>query len=232
MIAVLGELWRRARGAGLLSFALIVFAAFSFRSAVADWHDVPTGSMQPTIAIGDRIVVNKLAYDLKIPFTGVRLATWGDPARGDIVICRSPADGARLVKRVVGVPGDVVAMRDGRLVINGVDVAYDPLPADELAPLMDRESAGARFLEEQLPGRSHVVTRLPRGGAVRNLPPVHVPEGQYLVMGDNRDRSADSRSFGFVPRGDVAGRVQAVAGSLDIRNGWKPRWERFFSRLD
>lgn len=81
----------------------MVLSVLSFRSAVADWNDVPTGSMKPTILIGDRIFVNKLAYDLKVPFLGDRLVTWGDPARGDIVICWSPADGARLVKRVEGV---------------------------------------------------------------------------------------------------------------------------------
>ena len=89
----------------IFSTLLLVLTVFSFRSAVADWNDVPTGSMKPTILIGDRIFVNKLAYDLKIPFTSTRLATWGDPERGDIVICWSPADGARLVKRVVGGAG-------------------------------------------------------------------------------------------------------------------------------
>ena len=96
------RLWNRENARWLLSMGLVLLAVSSFRSAIADWNDVPTGSMKPTIMIGDRIAVNKLAYDLKIPFTRTRVPTWGHPARGDIVVCWSPADGARLVKRVIG----------------------------------------------------------------------------------------------------------------------------------
>ena len=89
------------------------------RSVVADWNDVPSGSMRPTILVGDRIWINKLAYDLKVPFSTMRLSTWSDPQRGDIIVFRSPADGKRLVKRVVAVPGDLVELRDDHLCING-----------------------------------------------------------------------------------------------------------------
>ncbi len=102
----------------LRSVVFIVLAVTAFRSAVADWNDVPTGSMKPTILEGDRIVVNKLAYDLKIPYTRWQIAHWGDPARGDIVVLSSPADGKRLVKRVIGLPGDTIAMDRNRLVVN------------------------------------------------------------------------------------------------------------------
>ena len=87
-------------------FALMLLVISSLRSALADWNDVPTGSMKPTIQEGDRVVVNKLAYDLKVPFTTTEIAKWGDPKRGDIVVLFSPLDGIRLVKRVVAVPGD------------------------------------------------------------------------------------------------------------------------------
>src|SRR5678815_2482625 len=99
----------------LLLVALVVFAA---RSSLADWNDVPTGSMRPTILEGDRIFVNKLAYDLKVPFTTLHLAEWGNPQRGDIVVFFSPHDEKRLVKRVIGLPGDTVELRDNTLVIN------------------------------------------------------------------------------------------------------------------
>src|SRR5438094_8186949 len=89
----------------LLMLGLVVCA---IRSSLADWNDVPTGSMIPTILEGDRIFVNKLAYDLKVPFTTWHIAQWGDPKRGDIVVFYSPADGQRLVKRCVAVPGDVL----------------------------------------------------------------------------------------------------------------------------
>src|SRR5262245_15620755 len=94
---------------------VVLIITSAFRSAIADWNDVPTGSMKPTILEGDRIFVNKLAYDLKVPFTTTRLAQWDDPHRGDIVVLFSPGDGKRLVKRIVGLPGDQVELRDGKL---------------------------------------------------------------------------------------------------------------------
>src|SRR5207302_3032432 len=100
-------------------FAIVLLVLFGVRSAVADWNDVPTGSMKPTILEGDRIFVNKLAYDLKVPFLGWRLARWGGPERGEVIVFASPADGTRLVKRVVGVPGDRIEVADNRLWVNG-----------------------------------------------------------------------------------------------------------------
>ena len=101
------------------AYILFVVLMMVFRSAVADWNDVPTGSMKPTIIEGDRIFVNKMAYDVRLPFTTVSLAKLADPVRGDIVIFDSQASGKRLVKRVVGVPGDVVALQDNVLSVNG-----------------------------------------------------------------------------------------------------------------
>src|SRR5882762_3523289 len=100
-------------------FLLMLLVICSMRSALADWNDVPTGSMKPTIEEGDRVVVNKLAYDLKVPFTTYEIVKWGDPKRGDIVVLFSPADGVRLVKRVVGLPGDRIELRDNQLFVNG-----------------------------------------------------------------------------------------------------------------
>src|SRR5438094_1322663 len=100
----------------LLMLGLVVF---SIRSSLADWNDVPTGSMKPTIIEGDRIFVNKLAYDLKVPFTTWHLAQWSDPSRGEIVVFDSPEDGTRLVKRVVAVPGDTVQLIENHLYIKG-----------------------------------------------------------------------------------------------------------------
>src|ERR1043165_9985789 len=100
-------------------FALMLLVVTSLRSALADWNDVPTGSMKPTIQEGDRVVVNKLASDLKAPFTMIELAKWSDPKRGDIVVLFAPEDGTRLVKRVVAAPGDRIEMRDEQLLVNG-----------------------------------------------------------------------------------------------------------------
>src|ERR1044072_7253680 len=103
----------------LLIVAVLLFAV---RSSLADWNDVPTGSMKPTILEGDRIFVNKLAYDLKVPFTTWHLAKWSNPQRGDIVVFYSPHDGTRLVKRVMGLPGDTIEMRNDRFILNGKPV--------------------------------------------------------------------------------------------------------------
>ena len=106
---------------GLLVFVLCLGL---FRTAIADWNPVPTGSMRPTILEGDVVLVNRLAYDLKVPFTDVSLARLGDPQRGDIVTFSSPKDGMRLIKRLVAVPGDGVELRDNRLFINQQPAEY------------------------------------------------------------------------------------------------------------
>src|SRR5262245_8245371 len=107
----------------------VVIAAivFPFKSAIADWNWVPSGSMKPTILEGDLVLVNKLAYDLKVPFTLQRLARWDDPQRGDIVVFFSPHDGKRLVKRVIALPGDTLEMRNNVLLLNGKAMDYQAL---------------------------------------------------------------------------------------------------------
>ncbi len=201
--------------------------ALSVRSAVADWNDVPTGSMKPTILEGDRIYVNKLAYDLKVPFTTIHLAQWAEPGRGDIVVFLSPVDGKKLVKRVIGLPGDTILMKANHLAINGQALSYRALrePGVKAEP-------GARYFSETLPGKMHWIQTFPAHPFVSDFGPVTIPEGYFLMLGDNRDNSADSRVFGFVPRRNILGRAIAVALSLEIRNGFKPRWERFFKKLD
>jgi len=215
---------RRLTRHWIFSTLLMVLSVMTFRSAIADWNDVPTGSMKPTILIGDRIFVNKLAYDLKVPFLGNRLVTWGDPRRGDIVICWSPADGVRLVKRVVGVPGDVIEMKNGRLIINGHALDYQSADRLDFDRALGLEADQYRFFTEDLTGHRHTVVATPAKRAIRN-------SDQYFMMGDNRDNSADSRYFGFVPRADVVGKVEGVVISLDYEDHYKPRWWRFFTRM-
>src|SRR5437762_10909343 len=105
--------WREYR-----AFVLFIVLMVIFRSALADWNVVPTGSMKPSIIEGDRILVNKLAYDLKFPFTTWHLAKWSDPKRGEVVVFDSPENGIRLVKRVMGVPGDTIQLINNQLLIN------------------------------------------------------------------------------------------------------------------
>ena len=188
--------------------------------------------MKPTILEGDRIFVNKLAYDLKVPFTTRHLAEWSNPQRGDIVVFYSPYDGTRLVKRVVGLPGDTVELRNEQLIINGNAVDYAPLEAGISGQLPEAERQAGRFAAEQLPAHPHAVMAMPALPARRTFGPIQVPEGHYFMMGDNRDNSFDSRYFGVVERKRIVGKATAVVLSLDREHHWSPRWQRFFSPLD
>jgi signal peptidase I len=221
--------WWRKEIRWWLVLGLIIF---SIRSSLADWSDVPTGSMKPTILEGDRIFVNKLAYDLKVPFTTRHLAEWGNPRRGDIVVFFSPRDGQRLVKRVVGVPGDTIELRNDSLVLNGKPVEYQPIAQELLQDVAVTDRANSVFAVEQLAGHRHAVAAIPSLSALRNYGPFLVPAGRYFMMGDNRDNSFDSRYFGTVKRQRIVGQATAVAFSVDRENYWFPRWQRFFTALD
>lgn len=212
------------------SLLVIILVTTALRSAVADWNDVPSGSMKPSILEGDRIVVNKLAYDLRVPFTTWRVARWSAPERGDIVVLLSPRDSTRLVKRVVGTPGDTLALRANRLVVNGEEVAYSPLSPRLLAGRVTTPP-GRLLAAEELDGEPHPVMLTPRRSGLDSFGPVTVPAACYFVMGDNRDESLDSRVFGFVDRDRILGRALGVAASVDPRNHFSPRWDRFLSGL-
>ncbi len=208
-------------------FLLMILIVSSLRSALADWNDVPTGSMKPTIQEGDRVVVNKLAYDLKVPFTTIKVVGWDDPKRGDIVVLFSPVDGTRLVKRVVALPNDQVEMRENQLYINGQVAKQSPVATTELA-----DYGRAYVFAENLQGHTHKMMVTPEIPAVRSFGPVVVPKGNYFVLGDNRDNSNDSRFIGFIERRRIVGEAVAVAFSLDRSNYFVPRFDRFFEGLE
>jgi signal peptidase I len=212
----------------LRPLGLLFLVIAPLKSAVVDWNWVPTGSMKPTIMVGDLVLVNKLAYDLKVPFTTRHVATWSEPARGDIVVFFSPADGSRLVKRVVGLPGDTVELRREALFINGIRQGYaldDPLPyAREIT-----EDPHPMVVTERLGARDHLVALLPSRPALRSFGPTKVPAGAYFMMGDSRDNSLDSRYFGAVPRASILGRATAVIVSFDTARWLLPRFSRFLS---
>jgi len=209
---------------------VLVIVLGSLRSAIADWNDVPSRSMEPTILPGDRIFVNKLAYDLKVPFTTLRLLHWADPQRGDIVVLWSPYDGKRLVKRVVGVPGDLIEAKGHRLTLNGRPAQYVPF-TDAARNQADLKGVDATVMAiETVDGRSHAVMADSFQGLGASFAPVTVPPGKYFLMGDHRDDSFDSRFWGFADRDRIVGRASAVALSFDFSE-WRPRWKRFFSPL-
>ncbi len=213
---------------------LLIAVMLAFRSAIADWNRVSSSSMTPSILAGDRIIVDKLAYGLRIPFTQRRLARWAQPARGDVVTFVSPLDGRLLVKRVIGLPGDGVALRNNVLSINGRMAAYRTLTAAEAGIEGDRPHPPQRYFRESILGASHLIALHPQGrsNSGRNLPPSAVPKGHYLLLGDNRDNSEDSRAIGFVDAKRILGRATAVAFSLDSNKCFRPRPQRFMAQLD
>ena len=221
------RLWKEWR----ITLLFIVFVVIPVKSSLADWNWVPTGSMNPTILEGDLIYVNKMAYDLRFPLTHYRLAKWSNPERGDIVICFSPDDGVRLVKRVIGRPGDTIEMRDNTLLLNEEPVAYTRIDPKYGEQLPDKVRGKCVLAMEDLDGTAHPMMTVPSVAAMRNFGPVTVPQDSYFVMGDNRDNSRDSRFFGFVERESIVGQAKGVIGSFDITDKYQPRLGRFFSAL-
>jgi signal peptidase I len=218
--------------AGNKSLLLFIGLMCVFRSACADWMYVPTGSMNPTIVEGDRILVNKMAYGLRVPFTTRRITDGSDPQRGDIAIFASPKNGMTLVKRVIGVPGDTVGMRDEHLIINGNPVDYAPTIATADADLLQTTRSEQRYyLTENLDDRPHPVMLLPNHSTLRTFGPISIPKDRYLMLGDNRDNSEDGRFFGLVPREMIVGKAFKVAYSLDSDQWYRPRGDRFLAPL-
>jgi signal peptidase I len=211
-------------------FLLFMFLFGIFRTAIADWNPIPSGSMHPNLLEGDVVFVNRLAYDLKLPLTDKILAHMGEPQRGDIVTFTSPADGNRLIKRLVALPGDKVEMRDKLLIINGKIAQYDELGTVQ-DPLDSGHTVPALRLVEQTGKGPHTIQWLPGIRARDNFGPIVVPQDQFLMLGDNRDNSADSRYIGFVPRAMLIGRAERILVSADILGHWAPRFDRFGQKL-
>jgi signal peptidase I len=211
-------------------FVLFLICFAFFRTAVADWNPIPSGSMRPTILEGDVVFVNRLAYDFKLPLTDIAVVPLGKPARGDIVTFSSPKDGTRLIKRIVGLPGDTIELRDDVLYLNGVAATYDD-QAEAREPLPYFGSIPALHATESVAGSERSVQYLPDARARRNFGPIVVPADSYFMLGDNRDNSEDSRYIGTVPRELLIGRASRLVVSADIKDGWSPRLERIGKAL-
>lgn len=204
------------------TFLIFIFLMIGFRTAIADWNVVPTGSMKPTILEGDRIAVNKLAYDVRIPFSKISLLRLNDPQRNDIVVFDSAKAEKRMVKRVVGLPGDIISLSKNKLIINGLPATYQLLKQDDENTFYYESIMHQKHLIKIRNGISH---------PMQSFNTVRVPEAHYLVMGDNRDNSADSRVYGFIPREEIIGQSRHVVMSLDYDNYYLPRIERFWKAL-
>ncbi|MFO1329146.1 MAG: signal peptidase I [Rubrivivax sp.] len=211
-------------------FVLFVLGLLFVRTAVADWNPIPSGSMRPTLLEGDVVLVDRLAYDLKLPLTDRVLRRLADPQRGDVVTFHSPRDGTRLIKRIVALPGDRVELRDGVLVVNGEAATYDA--AESLVePLAPGVGVQALRVDEHAAGHVRRVQLLRGASAARDFGPLVLPEGRYFMLGDNRDNSADSRFIGPVPRQLIIGRAHHVLLSADILGAWWPRASRFGAEI-
>lgn len=211
-------------------FLLFLLCFGVFRTAIADWNPIPSGSMRPTLLEGDVVLVNRLAYDVKLPLTDHSLARLAEPQRGDVVTFSSPRDGTRLIKRIVALPGDVVEMRDEVLLVNGEAARYDNASEvqETLAPGFVLPALRAT---ETIAGSARQVQMLPRVGARRSFAPITVPAEHFFMLGDNRDNSEDSRFIGMVPRALLIGRAHRVLVSADILGNWLPRLERTVSAI-
>jgi signal peptidase I len=219
--------WQDYRG--FLAFLCLMFC---FRSAWADWVYVPSGSMNPTILEGDRLLVDKHVYGLRVPFSLVHLTRGENPARGDIVVFDSPANGTSLVKRLIAVPGDTVTLDHEQLTVNGTAAQYAAGEATELRSLLAAtQSHGPTVLRESGVGLAHDILLLPDRWAPATVGPIVVPPGMYFVLGDNRDNSADSRYIGFVPRRNIVGRAVRVVVSLNPDRYYLPRSGRLLTPL-
>lgn len=226
MKKTLNSFWHEYKG--LFAFIALMMV---FRSAVADWNYVPSSSMNPTLVAGDRVIVNKLAYSLRVPFTLHELARWDKPHAGDVITFDSPADEVNLIKRVIAVEGDVVAMHENQLSINGQPVVRQLIDARRVIP----SEAGdllAEIWREQLNGIAIDVARLPSLNRSTEFGPVQVPAGQMLVLGDSRDNSNDSRFIGFIDVKRVTGRAVRVALSHDPASLYIPRAGRWWLPLN
>ncbi|MGB5291068.1 MAG: signal peptidase I [Lysobacterales bacterium] len=197
----------------------VLLIVLVFRSFLFEPFKIPSGSMIPTLLVGDFIVVNKFSYGIRLPVLNKKIIDIGEPKRGDVVVFRYPKDpSVNFIKRAVGLPGDTIVYRDKRLFINGEEVkekAAGRFGSDNVkctTPAVD-----ASLFWEELGDANHNILIHDRSGA-RNGQWV-VPEGHYFMMGDNRDRSNDSREWGFVPEENVLGRAVGIWLNFDFEKG-------------
>ncbi|MDH2431938.1 signal peptidase I [Pokkaliibacter sp. MBI-7] len=197
------------------SFFPVLFIVFFLRSFIVEPFQIPSGSMLPTLEIGDFILVNKFSYGIRLPVLNTKVIEVGEPKRGDVMVFRYPGDPKiNYIKRVIGVPGDKIAYYHKRLYVNGQEV-----PEQFLSNIPPTEPS-LQLFQEQLGNVSHKIYKVPGQPSVEAE--WEVPPGHYFMMGDNRDNSNDSRYWGFVPEENIVGKAFFV---------WF-HWEGLFSILN
>jgi signal peptidase I len=212
------------------SIGVAVIVALLLRAFVVEAFKIPSGSMIPTLAIGDHIFVNKFIYGLRIPFTTTRFFEWRKPQRGEVIVFIYPVDPSKdFIKRVIAVEGDTIEVRNDIVYVNGKEVPHHEIPGDYLYwdydETVDRWSQKrARRVEETWGGNTYITLHSPIGRGARDLPETAVPPGHLYVLGDNRDNSQDSRFWGPLPMENVKGKALIVWWSWGEPEGL--RWRR------
>ena len=239
------------------SFFPVALVVLLLRSFVFEPFRIPSDSMMPTLLDGDFIIVNKFAYGLRLPILNVKILPIGEPQRGDVVVFRYPRDpSVNYIKRLVGLPGDHVQVVDDRLIVNG-----EPVPFEVVGTYSDGCYMNMHLAEEQLGEHRHKVMFCPVPLETTAMPPagcnrerVHgyicgerqflgvsspsatqvftVPEGQYLMVGDNRDNSDDGRYWGTVPESHLVGKATRIWFNWDLQRSGGPKWSRIGTRIE
>jgi signal peptidase I len=213
-------------------FLIAAVVALFIRQFVVEAFKIPSGSMIPTLTIGDHLLVNKFLYGPRIPFTDTRFFTWQEPKRGDIIVFKYPEnEDKNFIKRIVGVPGDKIEIRKGVLLIND-----RPVPVTEVTGVSEPDSVAGMFggrpriYDEELGTVHHRIQYL-LDQQDKHYGPITVPSDEVFVMGDNRDNSQDSRVWGFVRRNKILGKALIIYWSWDGSDGRWLRWERIGSLI-
>lgn len=213
------------------SFFPIVLVVLLVRSFLYEPFRIPSSSMMPTLLVGDFIFVSKFSYGLRLPVLNTKILDLGEPERGDVAVFRLPSDpSTNYIKRIVGVPGDVVSLRDKRLWVNGV-----PVPAEPTGETVVVDCGGFGFnaqrVTETIGAVSHQIyigEQRDRASPFLDRP---VPQGQYLVLGDNRDCSQDGRIIGYIPEQNLVGRAVRIWMNWDGASR-RPLWHRIGDRIE
>ena len=197
------------------ALAIAVLLALFIRTFVVQAFKIPSGSMKPTLIIGDHLLVNKFTYGIKIPLIDRFIIQLDKPKRGDIVVFKYPKDESKdFIKRVIGIEGDVVEIQSDILYVNG-----EKIDTEYVSKYIDEDISGAERYEESFGESKHYI--LDQYINYEDFGPVTVPENSIFVMGDNRDNSQDSRYWGFVSLNKIKGKALIIYWS------W-PNWKRFF----
>lgn len=226
----------------------IILVLLVFRSTMYEPYRIPTGSMIPTLHIGDFILVNKFSYGLKVPFTDIAIfdlnlnpiyiAGKSDPKRGDVIVFKYPVDtSVNYIKRVIGVPGDVLEIRNKIIYINEKPVLVKEINGDKIKNDLDERSKNSnlKFYNSTLDDHIFIIQQDVDNLYSSQFDKITIPEGKFFVMGDNRDSSYDSRFWGFVPRDYIRGKAIYIWFSMTFpgeKEEIKIKWKRIFESIN